>query len=386
MRILTITPYYEPEGGGLERYAHAIAQRLAARGHTIQALAFTHDDTGQERKDGVLIERVAAPLTLGNTPMHLGFVKRVARIIQRYRPDVVMAHTPVPFPAQAAYLAARKAGVPFVTVYHAGQLRGSSPLLDLLASLDRVTFDRWMLEGSASVVAVGPYVRDNALGRHQARAHIVPPGVDKTLFSPCAGPTSNRVLFVGPLARAYAWKGVDVLWEAMRRVRDEVHGVELVLVGEGDRRLALEEKAKVERFPVHFAGRVSDHDLLSEYRRAAVVVLPSTSDAESFGMVLAEANACGRPVIASRIGGIPDYVQDNENGLLFDAGDAVDLSTKIARLLGNPGLANRLGRQGRAKVLRDHDWDRLTERTLRILQDAVAPNMGMHADAVAPMA
>ncbi len=131
MRILAATPYYEPEGGGLERYAHAILSRLAARGHDVHVVTMTRLGTGLSHDDGVTVKRVRTGLCLGNTPIHPGFRARVARSIRQARPDVVVGHTPVPFAAEMTYLAARDAGVPFVTTYHAGRLHSGSAWLKL---------------------------------------------------------------------------------------------------------------------------------------------------------------------------------------------------------------------------------------------------------------
>src|SRR6185436_18061535 len=99
---------------------------------------------------------------------------------------------------------------------------------------------------------------------------------------------------------------------------------------------------------------------------------PSTSDAESFGMVLAEANACGRPVVASDIGGIPDFVRDLDNGRLVRPGDVQDLADKIIGVLRDPDSACAMGRRGRRRVAREHDWDLLSRRTEDVLETTLA--------------
>lgn len=371
MRILATTPYYEPEGGGLERYAHAVLRRLAARGHTVEVLAFTKDKEGSEVREGVHVRRVPTRLRLGNTPLDPGFFQKVRRRIRAFGPDLMVAHTPVPFPAEMAYLAARKEGVPFVTTYHAGRLLGSAPHLQAFAAFDRMTFERAMLGGSAGLVAVSPFVRDNALAAHKERTRVVPPGVDRSVFSPRGRTDGRTILFAGPLSRSYHWKGLDVLLSAFRIVKQRMPEARLMLVGEGDR---MEE---LERFGatmggVSLPGRLSERRLVEAYRRSAVTVLPSTTPAESFGMVLAEANACGRPVVGSRIGGIPHLVRHGDNGLLAEPGDPADLAERLLEVLADPREAARMGARGRRRIAADHDWDRLTSATEEVLEDAVA--------------
>lgn len=328
-------------------------------------MAFTRRGLGDEERDGVEVRRAAPRWRLSNTPLDPGFRRRVAGEIAAWKPDLVVGHTPVPFPAEMASLAAERAGVPFVVTYHAGRLEGGTPLLDAAAALDRATFEARMLRGAARIVAVSPFVRDRTLAAHRAKVEVVPPGVDADHFAPDGPPRGADVLFVGPLDGAYRWKGLDVLWRAFPRVAARVPGARLVLVGEGDRRGELERRAAAEGLggAVVFRGRLAPDDLARAYQRCAVAVLPSTSDAESFGMVLAEANACGRPVVGTRVGGIPSFVQDGENGLLVPPGDAAALADALARVLLDPGLAARMGDAGRVRVLREHDWKALAERT-----------------------
>ncbi len=380
MRILAAAPYYSPDGGGLERYAHAILARLKERGHDVRAMAFG-SESSQTTQDGILVDRMAPMTRLGNAPVHPAFASRVADSIRAERPDVVIAHTPVPFVAEMAYRAARKAGIPFVVTYHAGRLRGSSRFLDGLAAIDRVTMERGMLAGAARLIAVSPYVANHALRHHKERVEVIPPGVDHTFFIPTRNPVPTQdLLFVAPLDTSYAWKGLDVLWEAYVRLRRTHPNVRLTLVGRGDR--VAEFHAKGQKVGgVRILGRLAEVRLVKEYQ-GAITVLPSTTDAESFGMVLAEANACGRPVVASRVGGIPGFVRHRENGLLVEPGDARALEVAIAKLLDNPELANKMGQRGREIVVAHHDWDVLTGRTEEVLEDAA----GMPHQVVATVA
>lgn len=372
MRILAVTPYYSPDGGGLERYAHEILRRRVRDGDVVQVLTFARREAGVTAQDGVDVHRLRPLFRVGNTPVHPNFTARTAEAIGAFSPDVIVAHTPVPFPAEMAYWAAERAGVPFVVTYHAGRLRGSSPALEVAAAIDRATFERRMLAGASRLIAVSSFVRDHALADEKDRVVVVPPGVDADRFVPDGPAVGPEVLFVGPLSESYRWKGVDVLWHAMERVAQAIPDVRLRLVGAGDRVDEFAARAERASFALDLAGRLSEEALVAAYQRAAVTVLPSTTDAESFGMVLAEANACGRPVVGSRVGGIPDFVRDEENGLLAAPGDAEDLAEAISRVLGDAALAHRLGAAGRRRVVAQHDWERLAEATGRVLDDAVA--------------
>lgn len=369
VRILAVTPYYHPEGGGLERYADGILRRLAARFHEVEAITMTRTGLASGPHNGVHVERVPSRFALGNAPIDPSFGAAVRQRIRQFRPDAVLAHTPVPFAAELASRAARQEGVPFALTYHAGRLSGSSRALGMMAALHRRTFEARMLARCPALIAVSPYVRDHALRSHRDRVSVIPPGVDHRKFRSDGPAQGQGILFVGPLSRSYVWKGVDVLLDAFQQIRTHTPNASLTFVGDGDRRAELTARARAIGGDVRFTGRLSEEALVAEYDRAAVVVLPSTSQAESFGMVLAEANACGRPVVASNIGGIPDFVSPGENGLLAQPGDSADLAVQISTVLDDQRLAAAMGASGRRRVMAEHDWHVLAMRTQAVLED-----------------
>lgn len=363
MRTLLVAPYLAPEGGGLERYAHETARELAAAGHEVTLLG--HSPTPGESVDGAGVRRIGVkPLVrISNAPLGLRLLRETRRLLKRERHDVVNVHTPVPGAAELAALAARAAGVPYAVTYHAGRLESQSPLLGVAAAAHRHTFERLMLSKAAARIAVSPYVARSVFGGKSA--FIVPPGVDTSLFRPVAQPEDGRILFVGPVSRAYAWKGLATLRDAFARVAAERPHARLRVVGDGDLADAYRAWAREKGLQLRFeiVGRVSDAQLVEEYSRASVVVLPSWTPAESFGMTLAEANACGRPVIGTRVGGIPDFVRDGQNGLLVPPKFVLGLAEAIARVLDDPQLARQMGERGRARVEREHRWSDLVKRT-----------------------
>ena len=144
-----------------------------------------------------------------------------------------------------------------------------------------------------------------------------------------------QILYIGRLAPG---KGVDVLLDALAGMT----GVKVVIVGDGPLRATLENQANRLRIPVEFAGGTLDPD--PYYRRADLVTLPSRM--EAMPMALIEAAAHGKPALASRVGGIPEVVQDNQTGILVDPGDVNSLREAIARLM-DPALRDSMGRAAR---------------------------------------
>jgi rhamnosyl/mannosyltransferase len=107
---------------------------------------------------------------------------------------------------------------------------------------------------------------------------------------------------------------------------------------------------------VRFRGALRGAALVEAYQEASVVVLPSTTDAEAFGMTVIEAMACKKPVVGSRVGGVPFVIDDGRDGLLVPPADSDALARACVRLLRAPGLAAELGERGFAKVTRDYSW------------------------------
>jgi glycosyltransferase involved in cell wall biosynthesis len=163
-------------------------------------------------------------------------------------------------------------------------------------------------------------------------------------------------------------KGVAHLIEAIARLGSP--GPRLEIVGEGPERPSLEALAGrlgvADR--VVFRGKIPPEELQASYARAAVCVLPSVLDArgdtEGLGVVLLEAMNHGTPVIASRVGGIPDIVEDGVSGLLVPPGDADALAAAVRRVRDDPALARRLGEGGRRRLHEQFNWPAIVRRWL----------------------
>lgn len=184
-------------------------------------------------------------------------------------------------------------------------------------------------------------------------------------------PGSRTVLFVG---RASYEKGIDFLVEAMAAVPRPwklvlvTGGAYMEVVRERIRALGIEDS-------VELPGVLSYEQTRIQYARADVVAFPSVW-LESFGLVGLEAMANGKPVVAFRTGGVPDWLDDGENGLLADFKDTAGFAERIDRLLSDPGLAGRLGRNGHARAKRDFTGDVYRARLLEIYQAAVGKRSG----------
>jgi glycosyltransferase involved in cell wall biosynthesis len=224
-----------------------------------------------------------------------------------------------------------------------------------------------VLSGARWVAATtDDYAKHSALRRTPAEKVVVlPNGVDTTVFRPERNTDALRaryglsedepiVLFVGGLDTAHYFKGIPILLQSIARLP----GVRVLVIGEGDLRPSYREMAHQSGLEerVQFTGHVSQEELPLHYNLADVVVLPSTTRGEAFGMVLIEAMACGIPVVASNLPGVRSVVEDGVNGRLVPPGDATALVEALRALLADSEMRQRMGRDGRMKTERIYDW------------------------------
>ena len=200
---------------------------------------------------------------------------------------------------------------------------------------------------------------------NQAKIEVVYNGVDTELFVPRmtqhrTGRHVPTLIFCGRL-NGTKQKGLEVLLDAMPLISQK-HDVVLDVIGVGPRMGEYKTQAKLLNIDdrVRFPGFVK-HDVLAEhYGRANLLVLPSRR--ESFGLVAAEAMACGLPVVATTVGAIPEVVEDGVTGLLVPADDPQALAGAINYLLSQPSTMEAMGKKGRQRVLEYFTWAKVAER------------------------
>ncbi len=287
----------------------------------------------------------------------------LVRLMREFRPHIVHTHT-----AKAGLLgrlAARRARVPIVVhTFHGHVFHGyfSPARTALFAGLERR-----LAKHTTRLVTVSDSVRDEILSRRIGRLdqfEIVRLGLDLDPFATCerrAGELKGELGLapgtqtVAIVARLVPIKAHEVFFDMAERLAARFPDLVFLVVGGGERRAALEADVRARGLSgrVRFLGWRADLDRI--YADADVVTL--TSRNEGSPVALIEAMAAGRPVVATRVGGVAELVGDA--GVLADAGDAEGLSAGVAGLLENPGRARQLGLAGRARVLPHYGHPRL---------------------------
>jgi glycosyltransferase involved in cell wall biosynthesis len=384
MRIAHVTATFPPDYSGTGVVCYYNALGLAQLGH--QVVVYTAALGGGEPADpaGVTVRRLPARWRLGNAPYLPGLWH-----LDGY--DLVHLHYPFYFGAEMVLRQAQTRGLRYVVTYHQDVLFAGP--LRLVERLHHRWLGQRILGRAAKILASSSdYARASRLAYwlRTAPGHVdeLPNGVDAARFSPAVDGQAVRarygvaasermVLFVGALDRAHYFKGVGVLLRALAQGPDP--SLRLWVVGDGDLRPSYERSAAQlglgER--VTFCGRVSGADLPAYYAACDLLVLPSTTLGEAFGVVLLEAMATGKPVVASNLPGVRSVVSDGEDGLLVQPGDVADLAAKMRLLVADPQRCRDMGQRGRAKVELRYDWPVIIPRLVRVYEQVVH---GVQAD------
>lgn len=228
-------------------------------------------------------------------------------------------------------------------------------------------------------------------GLSPSRSRLIPYGVDTGRFRPDEALGQQEKSRLGmpmdapvvlALGRLVYKKGFEYLVRAMPRLLEQSPDLRVVIAGGGALEEELRHLARDLGVEPHLLlpGSVPWEETVRYLNLADVFVVPSVHDQEGnvdgLPNTALEAMACGKPLVASRVAGIPEVVRDGENGLLVEEKNPAHLAEAIARLLGSPDLAQRMGQANRAKIEQELTWRSVAKRFVEVYEQALAPSNG----------
>ena len=384
MKLLMLTWNYPPTVGGIEQVAHHTAGGLFHRGHSVRVIvpalpAGLHEVTEYD----IPLFRAGTP---GIPHFLIHAVLSGCRLIRAARPNVLLC--PSLTSAPAAWLLSRRFHIPYAI-----QIHGSDILLPRRAYQLAIAP---LLSGSRMLFANSRNTANllEKRGLDPKRIRVVCPGVTPPP-PPTAQPTPGilrlleqnagrpTLVTVGRLVRR---KGIqEFIAQTLPLLRERIPNVLYLVVG-GEPKASLihhermggqlADAVRTGRHEDHvkLLGRLSDADLDCVYRRASLFVLPcldDPNDVEGFGIVILEAALKGVPAIATRSGGIPDAIANEETGVLVPPGNPRALADALADLLRDPARTKKLGETARRRTLAEFTWNTIAARYEAGLRESV---------------
>ena len=370
MKIALVSPYDFSYPGGVTIHMVKLAEQFERAGHSTRILAPC------SRKLDVLehpnLIPVGRPIpiprmgSIARITLSLRGAPKVKRILSEERFDVVHLHEPLVPMLPITVL--RFSTAVNVGTFHAGH--GSSPIYRYMRRILRRWYRR--LDGK---IAVSWPARELINKYFPDTYNIIPNGIDLGHFSGDVPPLPQfqdgklNILFVGRMEKR---KGLRYLVSAFSRLKWEHPETRLIIVGPGrldpDSERVLGERPASD---IVFAGPVSYEELPRYYQSAHIFCAPSTGE-ESFGIVLLEAMAAGRPIVASDIPGYASVMQNGLAGLMAPPRDEEALATVLSKLIQDEGLRKKLGEGGRS-LAPQYSWDKVSRQVidyyLQLLQE-----------------
>lgn len=363
MRIAILTVGFPPGSiGGTEIASFNIAKELAKRGHEVHVMTTGDKERrGDQRGDFHIhyIQHAIAPTasTLGAISYSVKAVIQIKRI----DPDVVHAQS---FYREglSAFLARKLLKKPYCIWCQGADI--------YLPWRFKKVASRLFLRRANAIIALTQDMKEKIQEVCKRDASVIPNGVDLEKFQrlshrntfKLATNGQKTILFVG---RLHPIKGIAYLIEAMNTIVKKNPKARLLLIGNGEERQNLENLVKeldLAKY-VNFIGKVPNEKVLEYMIASDVLVLPSLS--EGFPLTILEAMACGLPIVATKVGGIPEIVKNGEGGFLVEPQNTAEISEKVLMFLENDELRERIS-QNNIIEAKKYSWEAVVERLEKV--------------------
>lgn len=377
MNIAIFASAFYPHFGGVEEACRHLALEYQRRGHGADIVTTRHpqDLPAQETLQGINVWRFpfemprAHPLGLARFARSFPAERRaVARLLKARGTEMIHVQCVGPNGFYALW-AAQDTGLPLVVTTQGERTMDAGRLYQKSIAANWTL--RQLLRRADYVTACSQQTLDDAKEfagfSLDAKSGPVYNGIALDEFDAEAAPYAHPRPYILGIGRVVPQKGFDLLIDAYAQISRRAPDVpDLVIAGDGPERERLQ--AQVDSLGlakrIHLIGRADRPRAVSLFQGCRLFVLPSRHEPQ--GIVSLEAMACGKPVIAARVGGVPEIVTDGETGLLFPGGDAAALADALESLLSDPRRAEALGRAGRTRAETHFTWGRIADQYFEI--------------------
>ncbi len=282
---------------------------------------------------------------------------KIRRIIKEFKPDIVHAH----YASSYGFIGALSGFHPFVlSIWGSDVFRFPN-----YSILHRKLF-KFNLAKADKILSTSHIMKEETKKYTKKNIIVTPFGIDTEKFFPIKTIENfqEKDFVVGTIKSLETNYGIEYLIYAFKIVRDKFpeKSLKLLIVGGGSQKHNYEnliQKLDLDK-DTTLTGPIN-HEQIQEYHNMLDTYV-AMSVQESFGVAILEASACGKPVIVSKVGGLPEVVEDGKTGFIVESGDYKSLAKALSKLICEPNLRNEMGRNGRNKVLREFNWNDCVKR------------------------
>jgi glycosyltransferase involved in cell wall biosynthesis/O-antigen/teichoic acid export membrane protein len=368
LRIIQTPAHFFPAYGGVEIHVLELSKQLVAQGNDVTVVCANEPPGENCSVDGVKTIRLPYITKIANTNITIGLFAALMRLDF----ETIHTHIPSPWSADISAIASLLKRKPLIVTYH-NDLAGQG-VASLIARLYSYTFLHLVLLRAKKIIITQPKYLEYSrhLKLHKKKVITVPTGVTAPLAIDKDASVDDHISFIGILDKYHEYKGLDILLNALIKVKERRPNVRLSVGGRGELVSKYEQLAKALGVSnsVEFLGYLSDRELAELYSSSSVFVLPSLNNLEGFGTVALEALSYATPVITTHLAGSSEFITRNKAGLIVPPGDATALAKAILTLLENREEARLMGTRGAAAVNHDFSWDNIARRMVRIYRDS----------------
>lgn len=370
MNILLVTPFFTPQTGGVATYLEDLRRFLGQRGHQVYVLR-TGDARNIQRcsvsKDEHVYEFYFRGPWVSEAPIKgliafvLYFVPTLWKLVRFIRAkgiQLVSLEYPLGFMLYFPLLR-RWTSIKLVVGLHGDDVLslGKLPAYEQGIVTRLICRADWVLAHSSSLMGQA----ERIVGRMKEQRSYLPYGIDCDRLRQRAAQQRQTIFknqgpYILTVAKLYERKGIDILLQAIKQVKDCLEGHSFLIVGDGPEETRLKKMAGDLGVDDHvvFAGDISNTVIPSLFKDCRFFVLPSRS--EPFGIVLLEAMTFGKAILATRVGGIPEFITDGMNGVLVPSEDPESLAHQIRIFIQREDLTERIGKNGLAVAEEVYDY------------------------------
>lgn len=364
MKIAQVVCIYPPSTGGIGMSAFKL-QKSFSKEHESVVFSISHKKELEKEQKSNEIIYLNPFLKLGYGAVPFSLLTKLKNF------DLIYFHYPFFGTACIIYLFKLLHPRKKIIIHYHMDVKHKNILFKVLSWPEELIKKSLFKKSTTIVSASLDYIKNsqikNIYQKYQNKFKEIPFAINTEEFKANIASKENVLLFVGGLDKAHYFKGVEILIQAFSELNNKEY--RLRIIGEGDQKdkfVKLCQKLGVEN-RIEFLGKLEKDELIKNYQKAKITILPSINSNEAFGIVLIESLACATPVIASNLPGVRSVFEDGKSGLTVEVNNSFDLKEKIESLINNPEKLTNMEMEARKLAENKYSQERFEQNIEELL-------------------